>query len=285
MRKFSTKLNFCKICDFKCENVRQLTNHLSKNHNLKSKEYFDTFLATSGNNGFCKFCGGKTSYINVIEGYASECINRECRSKGAKERRKKLKNNSKKFKNFQEKVRKNQHDIWKYREAGEKEKIFEKIRNTTRQNIMLLTVEERRDRFGFLNKWPEEKREKWKENIMFKTGCFAYQQQKRDRMNVLKTRYEDIPSLKNYEKLVVYLSNKTYKKYIDEIDPKKLRGKEWHLDHRYSKLMGFQNHVPPEVLSCKENLQILSKRENLNKGFISSITLKELLEKYNEKIS
>jgi hypothetical protein len=42
---------------------------------------------------------------------------------------------------------------------------------------------------------------------------------------------------------------------------------------------GFRNNLPPEILSAKENLQILTQHDNLTKQDRCSISLDELIEK------
>jgi hypothetical protein len=141
---------------------------------------------------------------------------------------------------------------------------------------------DRKAKFGYLTRWSPNEKTEWKQNVMFKTGMFKWQKQRADREGILLNRVmEDRNNFKNYEKLVVHLTNKTYQKYRNEIDPLKLRGTNWHLDHIYSKAAGFQNNVDPYIISSKYNLQILPAKDNLLKNFTSEISLEELMEKYH----
>ena len=60
------------------------------------------------------------------------------------------------------------------------------------------------------------------------------------------------------------LTASTYKQFKHIINPDNLkigRGNN-HLDHKFSIYEGFKNNVPPEVLSSKENLEVIPEKEN-----------------------
>lgn len=94
------------------------------------------------------------------------------------------------------------------------------------------------------------------------------------------TKYtpEDLEKWNHYNSKVRYLSDKNYKLYKDIINPDDLprAGKKWNLDHKYPKVLGFENGVPPEVIADTANLQMLWYKDNLKKFKTPSITLEEL---------
>ena len=49
---------------------------------------------------------------------------------------------------------------------------------------------------------------------------------------------EDLKDKINYYQKVWYETNKTYRNNIEELDPKRLRGRKYHLDHKYSCIKG-----------------------------------------------
>ncbi len=61
------------------------------------------------------------------------------------------------------------------------------------------------------------------------------------------------------------------KQWFGEIDPSKLQ-----IDHRFSLAMGFRRDVPLEVISNRQNLQLLTPMENRRKGQKCSIGLAQL---------
>ena len=63
------------------------------------------------------------------------------------------------------------------------------------------------------------------------------------------------------------------------------RGKEYHLDHMFSISAGFKQNVSEEIVGCIINLAIIPATENCIKNKKCSITLPELMEKYNEHIT
>lgn len=92
---------------------------------------------------------------------------------------------------------------------------------------------------------------------------------------------------KEYTNIIFKLSNEVYENYKQEIDPDNLRGRTdkglYHLDHKFSRLMGFILNVPPEVMSHKYNLEILSAKENISKSLKCSITIDELYKSYKKE--
>jgi hypothetical protein len=92
---------------------------------------------------------------------------------------------------------------------------------------------------------------------------------------------EDMLIIKNYYRIVRSMTKKTYKQYKNIINPNNLKisFNTYHIDHKFSVAEGFRNNLPPEILSAKENLQILTQHNNLSKQDKCSITLDELIEK------
>ena len=96
----------------------------------------------------------------------------------------------------------------------------------------------------------------------------------KSRTGELSPRYRhDInhTEFKLFRNRTTMLTEKTYKKYKDEINPNNLpRAKAgidggYHLDHKVSVIWGFENGWSPEQLSAKENLQMLPWLENVKK--------------------
>lgn len=90
---------------------------------------------------------------------------------------------------------------------------------------------------------------------------------------------------KEYFGLVTKLSNRNYTRHIEEIDPLRLRGDSYHLDHRVSKLEGYLNNIPPYIISDPVNLEIISATSNMSKLYRSSLSIAELFESYNVRYS
>jgi hypothetical protein len=77
-----------------------------------------------------------------------------------------------------------------------------------------------------------------------------------------------------------YTKDSWYYSY-SRINPDGLeRGKEYHLDHIYSRKEGFDNKIPPEIIGHWTNLRLLPSRENNGKSSNCDKTIKELLEHY-----
>lgn len=80
-----------------------------------------------------------------------------------------------------------------------------------------------------------------------------------------------------YAENVRRLTNNEYLKYFSLIPNAKKRGREYHLDHKYSILEGFKNNIPIEVISHYKNLEIKHHSLNESKGGGSSIKLRTLI--------
>lgn len=96
---------------------------------------------------------------------------------------------------------------------------------------------------------------------------------------------EDLLSFQKYKKYVLSLSKQTYIKYHHIINPQKMiRGNginEYHVDHKYSIIEGFNNNVDPHIISSYINLEMLPSRKNMSKQGRCSISLDELYALYN----
>lgn len=84
---------------------------------------------------------------------------------------------------------------------------------------------------------------------------------------------------KQYDRMVWRYSEWQYRTFIDEIDPGRKRGREWHLDHVFSRSRGYISGAPVEVIGSRHNLRLIPASENLKKGHHNEITLGELMSK------
>lgn len=289
----------CKICNKEQKSLMNLSKHLSNKHKYSPREYYDLYLKKDNEN-ICVICGNETKYIQFTKGYNNTCSHK-C---GAILYRKELRADAEKFANFKNKVKKNQIRIWEEREEtinkdgiSEKEIISNKVGATISSNNLLLTKDELNNKYGWLNKLSTTEKEKWKTEIMFKTGCHAFWKNASDeekksvqlKRNAAKLRVteeiiqnleENLEDKELYYESVKYLTNITYNRYKNIIDPANLRGHGYHLDHRHSVIFGFINKVPPEIISSIHNLEIIPENENLKKNSKCSISAAELLEKF-----
>lgn len=89
-----------------------------------------------------------------------------------------------------------------------------------------------------------------------------------------------------YKDTVAKLTEKTYFKYIEEINPKRLnRGvsnNSHHLDHKFSIFQGFLENIPEEVIASKINLELINARDNRSKGKNCSWTKEDLLNQFSK---
>ncbi len=79
-------------------------------------------------------------------------------------------------------------------------------------------------------------------------------------------------------------TGRSYRDHKDKINPQNLQIShlnENHLDHIYSKVQGYHDKVPPEIIGHWTNLRIISGLYNITKNSKCDKTLEKLYEDYN----
>lgn len=288
----------CHICQKETKSIRSLSKHIRDNHKeISVKEYYDRYLKKD-NEGCCVICGKETSFINLGEGYKPTC----CHKCGGIYHRRQLKNDDNKNTAFIEKVKANQARIWKERElTDEKKTIIEKVMSTIRVNIEHMSEEERKERFGWMNKLSEEEKHcKVKEILnksLFKWYAEASEEEKNEvYKKSIKTKVDkgicidrsNINEWENYKNEVRKITERNYIKYKHIINPhnnpRKRGNKGWHIDHIVSIFDGFCNSISPEIIASPFNLQMLEGSVNNSKNTNSWMTIEELLLKWQDDI-
>lgn len=96
---------------------------------------------------------------------------------------------------------------------------------------------------------------------------------------IFKWTDTEIIEYENYRKKVNYLTEKTYIKFKDEINPNNYNRVHltYHLDHIYPVILGFINKISAEDISHKNNLQMLSHLDNRSKGGRTEMTKESFL--------
>jgi len=152
----------CQICNHSSDNLRKLSKHIRDAHKIKIKDYYDNYIKKC-TDGLCVICRQETKYVGIGVGYSKTCS----QSCSAKLFRKNLKNDEERNKLFLEKVKNNMKREWEKREAnGEKKEIINKMKDTKKETVSKMSIEERKQKFGWINKLSdEEKKEKTKELV------------------------------------------------------------------------------------------------------------------------
>jgi hypothetical protein len=80
------------------------------------------------------------------------------------------------------------------------------------------------------------------------------------------------PEFRKYSYKVRKITEENYTKYKDTINPENLPRTKcgviggYQLDHKISVMKGFEENIAPEIIGDIQNLQMLSWKENRNKG-------------------
>jgi hypothetical protein len=95
--------------------------------------------------------------------------------------------------------------------------------------------------------------------------------------------YSILEDYKYYKREVYNLTQISYKKFINMINPLNYkRNFNWQLDHKYSVSQGFIDKIEPKIISSPYNLQMLTMKQNYSKNYKCSITKEDLLEEYEQ---
>lgn len=92
----------------------------------------------------------------------------------------------------------------------------------------------------------------------------------------------DLEAIQLYYRDVSRYTEQSYRKHFSLINPGNLPrdGKSFELDHKYSKMAGFRDGIPAEVIGHWTNLEMLPASENNSKWINCSISKEELIENY-----
>lgn len=137
----------CLICLREFRNRNGLSRHIVWLHEVSVEQYYLNYLKGEINN--CANCGSKTRFIGIEDGYSMSCGH----SCGAIMFRKIIKDDPVKYAQYNKNISKAVSAVWKERDdTGEKREIFKKISETKAKSYALLTTDERKAKFGWLNK-------------------------------------------------------------------------------------------------------------------------------------
>jgi hypothetical protein len=275
-----------------------LSKHIRDKHSgYNSQKYYDEFI-NSGTGGTCEICYSKTLFTNLTHGYKPTC-GKKCAGVWNRQR---LSMDEEKHQNFKKKVALNQTKIWENRQnTGEVKIIGKKVSNTIKKNNASLTKEELKDKYGWLNKLTDTEKQQWIDSVQKQTGMHAWwksvgneeKEQTIRRRNATKlgitledyeNRYNNIDEFENYRWVVWRLTEQTYKEHKRLIDPDSKRSPDYHLDHKFSVIRGFQMQVQPEIIASLYNLEMLTATQNSSKSGKCSINIETLTEMYYGKI-
>jgi len=99
---------------------------------------------------------------------------------------------------------------------------------------------------------------------------------------------ENLSEWKNYRNKVQRYTRQSLVEYSIIVNPNNypigIKDGFYNTDHMYSVVSGFLNNVPPEIIGSYVNLRTIPWKENLRKKGDCSITLEELLLKYENLI-
>ena len=102
----------------------------------------------------------------------------------------------------------------------------------------------------------------------------------------LRTPDDKLSEKELYYRNVEFYTNLSLINFYNKINPKNKKvgrnKKDYSLDHKYSKIMGFKNNIDPKIIGHLVNLEIILFSENCKKRNKSSITKEELFRLYEE---
>lgn len=268
-----------------CRKNGQFLRHLRKNGFASYQEFFDGVFPTHIK--VCP-CGNKCSFDQHKMEYLRSCGNRSCVGKVT----------SRVKRNFTEEQWKTQ--VIKYRqtmslkskeerdaliqsrlETGHQRGSYKKsvpkreqtcqtkyknkkYNNSKQISQTKLEWSENRKQL-FLEKLKESLDGKWLNDFHTEEMYVARRKMLEERGDIIPL--EDLTEWKKYSRQVRNLTEKTYRKNKNIINPNNLPRTlgEYELDHIIPVAYGFKNEIPPALISSIENLQMLSMKQNRRK--------------------
>lgn len=155
----------CKECGVELSNFLSLSKHILHHHKMTSEEYYVKHCGR----GVCCVCGNQTTFINLNEGFKHTC-SKKC---GAIKHRADMRNDPSRFNQFRDKVSFNMIKYWNTVDPVARSKRIAKVAAAIKQAVAAMSVDERKERFGWMNKLtPDEKRQAIK--CMIETGSHRW---------------------------------------------------------------------------------------------------------------
>lgn len=133
---------------------------------------------------YCLNCSGNTKFISILLGYNKYC-SKSCSTTAA---RKNLREDDLKFEKFRKLTSNVVTKIWESRSEEDKVNIYKKVSGTNKENNKKLTVEERKNRFGWLNKVAAEDRENQIEKITKPLRMWWQSASEQEKLDLYKRR-------------------------------------------------------------------------------------------------
>lgn len=302
----------CKICNKNFENFVGLSGHISRGHKISIKEYYDSYIK-NGNDGICEICGKETSFLG-IRGYLRYCCVK-CAEANSETSVKRKSTNLKKYgyyshaksKDVQNKIKQTMKERYGAQYPLQSLQIKNKMKNslinkyggyTLQSNELIKKVKNTNlKKYGVENPFQSEDiKLKIKETCLEKYGVENPSQNDEIIQKIKKSRVEngdwisdkDRDEYDLYQKQVRFFTEKSLKdKYsIYDLEKRSLCGIDdgYQVDHKYSISKGFQHNIPPEIIGCKSNLELVPWLSNTKKHNKCSITQEELIQLYKNEL-
>jgi|694.fasta_scaffold00081_105 hypothetical protein len=312
----------CAMCQVELKNISGLSHHIRNKHSLNSKQYYDQFIKTN-NAGSCVICNKPTSWKSLSDGYKTTCSH-SCGGVLHRQHLKLDVIKYKKFTDTVAKNTKNIWSLREGNEQKQQisnkiSKTLKKRANkmTTEQRrktfgwLNKYTGVDRQREIDKLLKtgihaWWKNCTQEQREYVHLtrrgeyrhwlqknKTTLTAHEHTRVEIRQMFNKYITDLLAKKQlrfdnylqYRKEVDRLSNITYTRYKNIINPENLKRSthSYHLDHKVSVYEGFMYNIPPDIISSVWNLQMLSAKDNYTKSLYSSITVHQLLTEFNQK--
>jgi len=293
----------CKVCGYKSRTYNGLGIHISKEHNLKVRDYYIKYRAKD-TEGMCarKGCSNETHFLGLERGFIKHC-SRTCGTL-----------NSKVKDVWREKVR----EAWSSKSKSEIKKIKDGQRRTLerrlgpnyQEKLTKARIKGMKKRYGVSNpsyldevhekrrlkresrskEFKAKSRAKTKATFLAKYGVEHIMHLDKVRAEIIRKgraarvkmgyQVKDQKAFSKYRNKVHSLTSRFGKNDL----PKKLlskRGKcgvkgALQIDHVFGIKEGFEHKIPPEVIAHPANLQLVSWEDNLEKRWTVVMTKKQL---------
>lgn len=261
---------------------------------LDSKGEYIYYLYKDGDisNSIC-ICGKKKNFQHNKEPYRRFCSTKCSANNMTEETKNKISNSVLKYiSSVSEETKKERLEKFSlsYKENWNSEKS-NKRSDKTKEMHALMSDEDKKNRASKISnslktsaKAKEQRIERGKlgaKALKDKISILTEEELEKFKKKMYKTSYitpNNRPLFEKYRKLVWYYT----KQEVHNIADIDLRGKDYHLDHKFSVIEGFKENISPEIIGNNCNLEIIRATDNCSKQGKCSITKEELMSSFEK---
>ena len=169
-------MEVCKICSREFDSIRKLSRHLRDSHRVSLEEYDVKYNSLAPPVCLIDGCENTTTWVGYGLGFTKFCFHcsKNNRSEIARLNRLALKQDDVRFNAFREKVSNNMVNFHRTMSDEYRDNRLSNISVGLKRSIEQLSPEERKIRYGWMNKLTPNEKKEFIETVTKQTGMFLW---------------------------------------------------------------------------------------------------------------